>query len=156
MRYCLTDIGLGANTPVTAINEYAFVGCAYLADIGLGTSERIVSIGNFACEDCKSLRLTNPETNTTISSIGKSCFKNTDMRGGLDLPKGLKITQIPQEAFCKTQHDFMYLLCNHAVMVAPEARLGYDFGPTITGVQFPLFPMASIRAASMLPAQAKS
>ena len=98
MRYCLTDTGLGANTSVNAINEYAFVGCAYLADIGLGTSERIVSIGNFACEDCKSLRLTNP-----------------------------------------------------------EVRLGYDFGPTITGgVQFPLFPMASIRAASMLPTQAKS
>lgn len=41
-------------------------------------------------------------------------------------------------------------------MVAPEARLGYDFGPTIAEVQFPLFPMASIRAASMLPAQTKS
>lgn len=104
MRYCLTDTGLGANASVTAINEYAFVGCAYLADIGLGTSERIVAIGNFACEACKSLRLTNPETNTTISSLGKSCFKNTDIRGGLDLPKGLKITQIPQEAFRKTQH----------------------------------------------------
>lgn len=76
------------------------------------------------------------------------------MSGGLDLSKRLKIAQIPQEAFCKTH--FMYLLCNHAVMVAPEARLGYDLGPTITGVQFPLFPMASIRAASMLPTQAKS
>lgn len=30
----------------------------------------------------------------------------------------------------------MYRLCNHAVMVAPEARLGYDFGPTIAEVQF--------------------
>lgn len=60
---------------VNAINEYAFVGCAYLADIGLGTSERIVSIGNIACEDCKSLLLTNPETNTTVSGIGKSFFK---------------------------------------------------------------------------------
>ena len=78
------------------------------------------------------------------------------MSSGLVLPKGLKVTQIPQEAFCKTQHDFMYLLCNHAVMVAPKARLGYDFGPTIAEVQFPLFPMASIRAASMLPAQTKS
>lgn len=27
----------------------------------------------------------------------------------------------------------MYLGRNHAVMVAPEVRLGYDFGPTITG-----------------------
>lgn len=50
----------------------------------------------------------------------------------------------------------MYLGRNHAVMVAPEARLGYDFGSTSTGVQFSLFPMASIRAASMLPTQAKS
>lgn len=58
------------------------------------------------------------------------------MRGGLVLSKGLKITQIPQEVFCKTQHDFMYLLCNHAVMVALGARLGYDFGSTITGGVF--------------------
>lgn len=27
----------------------------------------------------------------------------------------------------------MHLGRNHAVMVAPEVRLGYDFGPTITG-----------------------
>ena len=72
------------------------------------------------------------------------------MSSGLVLPKGLKVTKIPQEAFCKTQHDFMYLLCNHAVMVAPEARLGYDFGPTIAEVQFLIALLLAIGCGAVI------
>lgn len=71
----------------------------------------------YAFKDCKSLRLTGLETNTTVSSIGKSCFENTDMSGGLVLPKGSKITQLPQGAFAKTKLSFVYFQCDHAVLV---------------------------------------
>ena len=116
--YCRTlqDTGLGTNARVTSIGNYAFNCCGSLRETGLGTNNHVISIGDRAFQSC-GIRLSGLETNTTVSSLGESCFKFADMSGGLVLPRDSKITKIPKDAFYGGSLDFVYLQCDHAVLI---------------------------------------
>ena len=113
----LESTGLGLVKGLTSIPADAYEGCQNLSDTGLGQNQQIASVGNWAFANCPNLHLTGLETNTSVSQLGEGCFFRSNLDGGLVLPSGSRIEQLPSQAFAGTNMDYAYFRCDHAVLI---------------------------------------
>lgn len=113
----LESTGLGQVKGLTSIPADAYEGCQNLSDTGLGQNQQIASVGNWAFANCPNLHLTGLETNTSVSQLGEGCFFRSNLDGGLVLPSGSQIEELPSQAFAGTNMDYAYFRCDHAVLI---------------------------------------
>ena len=113
----LESTGLGNVKGLTSIPADAYEGCQNLSDTGLGQNQQIASVGNWAFASCPNLHLTGLETNTSVSQLGEGCFFRSNLDGGLILPSGSQIEELPSQAFAGTNMDYAYFRCDHAVLI---------------------------------------
>ena len=113
----LESTGLGSVKGLTFIPTDAYEGCQNLSDTGLGQNQQIASVGNWAFANCPNLHLTGLETNTSVSQLGDGCFSGSNLDGGLILPSGSQIEELPSRTFADTNMDYAYFQCDHAVLI---------------------------------------
>lgn len=113
----LESTGLGQVKGLASIPADAYEGCQNLSDTGLGQNQQIASVGNWAFASCPNLHLTGLETNTSVSQLGEGCFFRSNLDGGLILPSGSQIEELPSQAFAGTNMDYAYFRCDHAVLI---------------------------------------
>lgn len=113
----LESTGLGNVKGLTSIPADAYEGCQNLSDTGLGQNQQIASVGTWAFANCPNLHLTGLETNTSVSQLGEGCFSGSNLDGGLVLPSGSRIEELPSRAFADTNMDYAYFRCDHAVLI---------------------------------------
>ena len=113
----LESTGLGQVKGLASIPADAYEGCQNLSDTGLGQNQQIASVGNWAFASCPNLHLTGLETNTSVSQLGEGCFFRSNLDGGLVLPSGSQIEELPSQAFAGTNIDYAYFRCDHAVLI---------------------------------------
>ena len=113
----LESTGLGNVKGLTSIPADAYEGCQNLSDTGLGQNQQIASVGNWAFANCPNLHLTGLETNTSVSQLGDGCFSGSNLDGGLILPSGSQIEELPSRTFADTNMDYAYFQCDHAVLI---------------------------------------
>ena len=113
----LESTGLGNVKGLTSIPADAYEGCQNLSNTGLGQNQQIVSVGNWAFANCPNLHLTGLETNTSVSQLGDGCFSGSNLDGGLILPSGSQIEELPSRTFADTNMDYAYFQCDHAVLI---------------------------------------
>ena len=117
MKSGLESTGLGNVKGLTSIPADAYEGCQNLSDTGLGQNQQIASVGNWAFANCPNLHLTGLETNTSVSQLGDGCFSGSNLDGGLILPSGSQIEELPSRTFADTNMDYAYFQCDHAVLI---------------------------------------
>ena len=113
----LESTGLGSVKDLMSIPTDAYEGCQNLSDTGLGQNQQIASVGNWAFANCPNLHLTGLETNTSVSQLGDGCFSGSNLDGGLILPSGSQIEELPSRTFADTNMDYAYFQCDHAVLI---------------------------------------
>lgn len=113
----LESTGLGNVKGLTSIPADAYEGCQNLSDTGLGQNQQIASVGTWAFANCPNLHLTGLETNTSVSQLGEGCFSGSNLDGGLVLPSGSRIEELPSRAFADTNMDYAYFRCDHAALI---------------------------------------
>ena len=113
----LASTGLGKVRGMKVIPEAAYKSCLNLTDTGLGENQEIEYVGYAAFSSCKKLRTTGLETNASVYDLGDRCFADSDISGGLVLGRNSKIEGLKDKIFAGTNLDFVYLQCDHAVLV---------------------------------------
>ena len=113
----LLSTGLDKVAGLASLPENAYRDCKALTDTGLGKNKSITSIGANAFSGCKSLTITGLEDNKKVKTLGEGCFSDTDMSGGLVLPHGSKIEELPSRAFYGAKLETVFLACDHAVLI---------------------------------------
>lgn len=84
---------LAIPSTITAIKDYAFVGCSNFTDISFNSS--VTSIGEFSFSDCTGL--TNVTIPNSVTSIGRSAFYNCSGLTTMTIPNS--VTSIGNAAF---------------------------------------------------------
>ena len=113
----LESTGLGNVKGLTSVPTDAYEGCQNLSDTGLGQNQQIASVGNWTFANCPNLHVTGLETNTSVSQLGDGCFSGSNLDGGLILPSGSQIEELPSRTFADTNLDYAYFRCDHAVLI---------------------------------------